>query len=918
MDGDRYVATDFEFDISTGNLLSVTDAIDRTTEYQYDTLGRTERVNHSDLSYLEYVYDDANNAVTSYDELRQRTVSNYDAIGRPYLISRYGTSTTYPRSSVEYWHDWQDQVSVYRDAGGHYSSYEYDFLGRIINTTNPDLTFWTISYDDVNKTVTRTDENGHKVAMVYDNGGRHVATREYNSTSSYYETLMSYDAVGNLLTVCDARQHVSTMTYDSHNRLETISHPDGFSESQVCDDAGRVISRTDRSGRVITSDYDYAGRLTSMVSSYHTATNVYDDAGQVLSKTLGSTGYTSTIVYSHNDRGLVDYLTQSSDSYCHLESYSMSFEHNFVGKMTSITYPDSTTLDYYYDDLNRVTDVKEGSETLLSYTYYDDGLLETETTSGGQVTTYDYNLRDWPDSIVMKIGTKTKLALAYTYDDVGNVETIGTESYGYDYLNRLTSATGVWGTSTYGYDGVGNRMWMNDAGTYVSYAYDDYNKLISSSGGEYDWEYDYYDNGCLYSRDDMADTFRYYTLHNELDQLHQETKYVYDARKDTWTKESSFLYEYDANGARASVIDEAGDIWIADFIYLGHDMYYEKKGSTETCYVYVDGRLEAKLVGSSNYFYIQDALGSTHQVWLEGSTKAAYQVSTYKPFGIPVSPKGAEDYLYAGERMNSEAAPSGLYYLLARSMDPETGRFISLDTELGSLSTPQTLNRYVYCVNNPLKFIDPTGEGILSIITDAVKDNWKTIVVVTVIVAVTVATGGIGLPAMIALSAVITSGVEGLDTWMKGGDLNDIGWSMAKGFIEGAVTGVVGAGIGAGLAKAGAFAAKGILTGALKPTLNEVSKKVGAKALGGVSSLVSKVSPSLSRQLSKVSSSLSTKASAFRTLDDLGHCGLSYQFDTTVASTRLFAVGHSVAEELSGTIVTSAMVDRVAMSVYSD
>jgi len=52
---------------------------------------------------------------------------------------------------------------------------------------------------------------------------------------------------------------------------------------------------------------------------------------------------------------------------------------------------------------------------------------------------------------------------------------------------------------------------------------------------------------------------------------------------------------------------------------------------------------------------------------------------------------------------------TGLYYIYARYMDPELGRFISLDPELGSLIFPQSTNRYVYCANNPLRFTDPTG-----------------------------------------------------------------------------------------------------------------------------------------------------------------------------------------------------------------
>ena len=38
-----------------------------------------------------------------------------------------------------------------------------------------------------------------------------------------------------------------------------------------------------------------------------------------------------------------------------------------------------------------------------------------------------------------------------------------------------------------------------------------------------------------------------------------------------------------------------------------------------------------------------------------------------------------------------------------------TGRFLSPDPLGGSLANPQTLNKYAYAVNNPLKFVDPTG-----------------------------------------------------------------------------------------------------------------------------------------------------------------------------------------------------------------
>ncbi len=45
----------------------------------------------------------------------------------------------------------------------------------------------------------------------------------------------------------------------------------------------------------------------------------------------------------------------------------------------------------------------------------------------------------------------------------------------------------------------------------------------------------------------------------------------------------------------------------------------------------------------------------------------------------------------------------------ARYYDPELGRFISPDTIVQDPSNPQTLNRYSYVLNNPLKFTDPSG-----------------------------------------------------------------------------------------------------------------------------------------------------------------------------------------------------------------
>ena len=54
---------------------------------------------------------------------------------------------------------------------------------------------------------------------------------------------------------------------------------------------------------------------------------------------------------------------------------------------------------------------------------------------------------------------------------------------------------------------------------------------------------------------------------------------------------------------------------------------------------------------------------------------------------------------------------TGTYYLRARYYDPRLGRFTSEDSEHGNPTDPLSLNLYTYCWDNPLLYIDYTGNG---------------------------------------------------------------------------------------------------------------------------------------------------------------------------------------------------------------
>ncbi|HUV51760.1 MAG TPA: RHS repeat-associated core domain-containing protein [Dehalococcoidia bacterium] len=89
------------------------------------------------------------------------------------------------------------------------------------------------------------------------------------------------------------------------------------------------------------------------------------------------------------------------------------------------------------------------------------------------------------------------------------------------------------------------------------------------------------------------------------------------------------------------------------------------------------------------------------------SSGAQYGYTRYYPYGSTRDSGGSldTDKKFTGQRADA----SGLYYYGARYYLPAMGRFISADTVVPNPYNPQSLNRYSYCLNNPLRYTDPTG-----------------------------------------------------------------------------------------------------------------------------------------------------------------------------------------------------------------
>jgi len=77
-----------------------------------------------------------------------------------------------------------------------------------------------------------------------------------------------------------------------------------------------------------------------------------------------------------------------------------------------------------------------------------------------------------------------------------------------------------------------------------------------------------------------------------------------------------------------------------------------------------------------------------------------------KPGQLEVQNETNESYKFTGQK---QVASIGLYYYGARYYDPAVGRFTRQDSYRGELDNPQTQHLYVYVLNNPLRYTDPTG-----------------------------------------------------------------------------------------------------------------------------------------------------------------------------------------------------------------
>jgi RHS repeat-associated protein len=165
---------------------------------------------------------------------------------------------------------------------------------------------------------------------------------------------------------------------------------------------------------------------------------------------------------------------------------------------------------------------------------------------------------------------------------------------------------------------------------------------------------------------------------------------------------TTFVYDFEGNRVKKT-ITQGGQSDTS--VYIG--TLYEVTPTETIRYLYAGSqRVALKKDGGSVEYFLPDHLGGTHRI--ADSNGNIVRTTTYQPFGSTYQTSGTQDadQKFTGQRLDDT---TGLYYYGARYYDPAMGRFITPDTIIQSPYDPQTLNRYVYCRNNPIIYVDLSG-----------------------------------------------------------------------------------------------------------------------------------------------------------------------------------------------------------------
>lgn len=706
-DGATFVDTTYD---ALGRVHSVSNphragsaSTDGTTVYQYDTLGRTCVVVPPDGTAVTSCPTSAptgdiftkysGNTTTVTDEAGKSRKTQSDGLGRLTLV-------------------WEDPAGL-----NYQTLYQYDTLGNL----------------------TCVEQHGNATGTGCSSPPSSDATSPWRVRRFAYNSLSqlltatnpesgaighSYDANGNLLTrTAPAPNQTGTATvvtsysYDTLNRLTQKSYNDGSTPTVQFGYDGVTPTGCTTTPPPLADSFPI-GRRTAMCDGSGATSWKHDEMGRTLQdKRKIGTAPVKNVIYTFN----------------------------FDGSLKTLKYPSTATVKYTPTGAGRMLsaqDIGNSINYVQSAQYAPFGGLSSMTQGATPITTTNaYNSRLQPITLSAATPSATILSLSYDFHlsngDNGNVFKIvnnrvgnRTQNFLYDSLNRIQQAytTGSGGSSwgetfgpvatdpgvppaTPGIDAWGNLT--NRSGVNGKNNTEPLNAAPASVKNQLNGNcHDAAGNVLLTTSNCPGGAFT--------------PAYTYDAENRLLTA-GGVTYTYDGDGKR--VTKSNGTLY---WTGMGSDTLAESDSSGNMLkeYIFFNGKRVARrdLSDGSVKYYFSDHLGSASVITNAAGAMPPLEESDYYPYGGEIAVAGGDPntYKFTGKERDAE---SELDYFIARHYSAALGRFMQSDEFSGgpvdsfsgettmppgplpysNIANPQSLNKYSYVANMPVRFTDPTG-----------------------------------------------------------------------------------------------------------------------------------------------------------------------------------------------------------------
>jgi len=647
------------------------------------------------------------------------TVTSYDKTGNPLVVTIKNTVGTVKLTSTQQ-HDALNRIKQLTKTPATVTlptiitAYGYDLSGNLNSLIDAETRETKYEYNYNRQATKITDAKLNDTIFRYSGSGCGACGGGVDKLIGVYDAKVTKNS--NL----ESQPHTGYQ-YDQLGRLDTETDPLGKKLHYTYYDNGQLKEKYDATAAIpgtllVTHYYNHRGQLTDKIFTDGTAEHyTYTANGQL--ETAGNQHISYSYAY-YTDGRLHTVTDTTNNRQISYDQYDNLGQRKQVTILKGVV-ADERVITYDYDAANRPWHITS-TAGIFTYGYDNLGRRYTLSYPNSATTQWDYDDLNRLTAITHKInGGAAFAAFNYTeYDKVGNRKTVTgnkNETYGYDELYRLLyrqlSVTST-KPETFSFDAVGNRE-SGPKSSDIPYQHNAANQMIQGLRLGYG-----YDN---------AGNQTTKTVPNAPDKTWTRTwdynnRVIKEEKIKGSTERRTVTYKYDPFGRRIEkkfeqLVDGITETETTTYVYDNEDIaveHFTTSGGTEKTFFTHGPGIDEPLAlerGSNYYYYHTDGIGSITHITNAG--QGVEQSYEYEAYGLPTqSTDFRNSYQFVGKEYDWE---TGLIRMGVRGYDSMEGRFVSKDPS-GFIDG---VNLYSYVQNNPQNLIDPTGEYAEVIVSDS-------------------------------------------------------------------------------------------------------------------------------------------------------------------------------------------------------